>query len=73
MMRMDPISFVLILHGTFDFLVTHVSDQSFATTQEIDQYEHESDNQQNVNESADGVTAHQTEQPENEKNDRDCV
>jgi hypothetical protein len=46
------------------------SDQSFATANEIDQYQDDGDYQQDVNESANGVTAHEAEQPENQKDDR---
>jgi hypothetical protein len=46
------------------------SDQSFATGNQVDQYQDDGNDQQDVNESANRVTAHEAEQPENQKDDR---
>jgi hypothetical protein len=57
----------------FDFLVKNVSGQPFATGNEVNQYKDNGHDQQDVNESADGVTGHETEQPKNQENYRQSV
>jgi len=49
------------------------SDQSFPSGNEVDQYQNDGHDEKDVNESADGVTAHEAKQPEDEKNERNSV
>jgi hypothetical protein len=56
-----------------NLFVNGVSTQSFATGQEVDEYQHEGDYQQDVDESPDGVTAHEPEQPKDQENQRESV
>jgi hypothetical protein len=49
------------------------SNDAFASGNEIDEYDDNGDDQQDVNESADGVTAHETKQPEDEQDYCDSI
>jgi hypothetical protein len=49
------------------------SDHAFATGNEVDQYQDDGDDEQDVNEAADGGTGYEAEQPKNQKDDGDSV
>jgi hypothetical protein len=68
----QPDSFFIHDKCGFDFL-DDVSNQPFAPGNETDEYDNDGDDQQDVNEPANGVTAHETKQPEDEKNERNSV
>lgn len=47
--------------------------QRLAALDDAEQNDHDGNDQQDVNESADGVAGHETKQPEDQENDSDSV